>query len=83
MSLFFPAVFVNVACEQQNLKLAKDSLPEIDSKVTPGKAGVTHELCAGIIDKDISPVEIARQEVLEEVGYDVPVERLEKIMTGR
>ena len=41
--------------------------------------GFTYELCAGICDKDKSNIEIAREEVLEECGYDVEVDRLEKI----
>lgn len=41
------------------------------------------ELCAGIVDKDKSWIEIAREEVLEECGYDVPVERIEEVLTFR
>ncbi|DAB32336.1 MAG TPA: NUDIX hydrolase [Sulfurospirillum sp. UBA11407] len=41
--------------------------------------GFTYELCAGIVDKDKSLKEIAYEEVLEETGYDVPLEALEKI----
>ena len=41
--------------------------------------GYTYELCAGIIDKDLSDKEIAREEVLEECGYDVPLKSIEKI----
>ena len=41
--------------------------------------GITYELCAGIVDKDASNAQIAKEEVLEECGYDVPVENLEKI----
>lgn len=41
--------------------------------------GFTYELCAGIVDKDKSLIEIAQEEVLEETGYDVPLEKLEKI----
>jgi UDP-sugar diphosphatase len=41
--------------------------------------GYTYELCAGIIDKNISDVEIAKEEVLEECGYDIPVESFSKI----
>ena len=37
----------------------------------PGREGVTFELCAGIVDKQISLEEIAREEVLEETGYVV------------
>uniref|UniRef100_A0A4W5JQ99 Nudix (nucleoside diphosphate linked moiety X)-type motif 14 n=1 Tax=Hucho hucho TaxID=62062 RepID=A0A4W5JQ99_9TELE len=46
----------------------------------PGTAGMTYELCAGLVDKaDLSLEEIARQEVLEECGYDVPVAKLRRI----
>lgn len=45
--------------------------------------GITIELCAGIVDKEKPWNEIAREEVLEECGYDVPVDRLEEIITFR
>ena len=41
--------------------------------------GYMYELCAGIVDKECSNVQIAKEEILEECGYDVPVERIEKI----
>ncbi|MDP2850961.1 MAG: NUDIX hydrolase [Sulfuricurvum sp.] len=41
--------------------------------------GYTYELCAGIIDKDKSLVEIAHEEILEECGYHVPLEKIERI----
>lgn len=62
---------------------AGDSIENIDLEKYPPKIGVTLELCAGIVDKDLPLVEIAREEVLEECGYDVPVERMEEIMTYR
>jgi len=43
------------------------------------KNGYTYELCAGIIDKEISDIEIAKEEVLEECGYDIPLESFSKI----
>uniref|UniRef100_A0A3P8UQN8 Uridine diphosphate glucose pyrophosphatase NUDT14 n=1 Tax=Cynoglossus semilaevis TaxID=244447 RepID=A0A3P8UQN8_CYNSE len=50
----------------------------------PASTGVTYELCAGLVDKpDLSLEEIARQEVLEECGYDVPVSKLRKITSYR
>ena len=55
----------------------------IDQSVTPISAGVTIELCAGLVDKDCSLAETARQEVLEECGYDVPVEQFEVIVAAR
>ena len=41
--------------------------------------GFTHELCAGIVDKELSLVEIAQEEILEETGYAVPPDRIKKI----
>ncbi len=41
--------------------------------------GFTYELCAGLCDKNLCNTEIAREEVLEECGYDVKSERLKKI----
>lgn len=50
----------------------------------PASAGVTYELCAGIVDKpDLSLEEIACQEVLEECGYEVPVSKLRRITSYR
>ena len=39
----------------------------------------TYELCAGIVDKNKSLVQIAKEEIDEECGYDVPLESIEKI----
>lgn len=41
--------------------------------------GFTYELCAGIVDKDKSLVEIAHEEIFEECGYYVPLEKIEKV----
>ena len=41
--------------------------------------GMTIELCAGIVDKDLSLEEIAKEEIEEECGYAVPLENLERI----
>ncbi|KAL8168841.1 UNVERIFIED_CONTAM: hypothetical protein K2H54_019913 [Gekko kuhli] len=50
----------------------------------PASVGVTYELCAGIIDKpELSLEEIARQEVLEECGYEVPLASLQRITSYR
>lgn len=49
----------------------------------PATLGFTLELCAGIIDKSKPFIEIAREEVLEECGYDVPLERIEEVLTYR
>jgi len=41
--------------------------------------GYTYELCAGIVDKDKSLVEIAHEEILEECGFYIPLEKITKI----
>lgn len=53
------------------------------SQVPPSK-GVTLELCAGIMDKkELTDKETAKEEVLEECGYDVPLEKFESIIKLR
>lgn len=41
--------------------------------------GMTVELCAGIVDKELSLEQIAKEEIDEECGYDVPLEKIERI----
>lgn len=53
---------------------------KIDLIKYPAKLGITLELCAGIVDKNLTLNEIAREEVLEECGFNVPVERLEEVL---
>jgi len=43
------------------------------------KEGMSIELCAGIVDKELTLQEIAQEEIEEECGYDVPLENVEKI----
>ncbi|MBD3797769.1 MAG: NUDIX hydrolase [Campylobacterales bacterium] len=38
--------------------------------------GYMYELCAGIVDKELSLAQIAQEEVIEECGYDVPLENI-------
>lgn len=57
---------------------------ESSSQWPPATVGVTYELCAGLVDKpELSLEEIARQEVLEECGYDVPASKLKRITSYR
>lgn len=49
----------------------------------PVSLAFTNELCAGIVDKSKPLIEIAKEEILEECGYNVPVERIELVMTYR
>jgi len=41
--------------------------------------GYTYELCAGIIDKAASDKQIAKEEILEECGYEVELESIEYV----
>ncbi|XP_055335320.1 uridine diphosphate glucose pyrophosphatase NUDT14-like [Paramacrobiotus metropolitanus] len=55
----------------------------VDVSKFPISAGVTYELCAGIVDKDLPLEVIAQQEVFEETGYSVRAEDLERITSMR
>lgn len=59
----------------------KDRRGKIDTSKYPASLGVTLEFCAGLEDKNVPSIQIAKEEVLEECGYDVPLECLEKINT--
>ena len=41
--------------------------------------GMTVEMCAGLIDKDKSLEQIAKEEIEEECGFNVPLEKIERI----
>lgn len=41
--------------------------------------GFTYELCAGLIDKAKSNIEIAKEEILEECGYEVEIKNIKKV----
>ncbi|XP_065203665.1 uridine diphosphate glucose pyrophosphatase NUDT14-like [Planococcus citri] len=69
---FRPAVYV------QNIPLQDRNGP-IDLVKYPPNLGITVEFCAGIVDKNKSLREIAKEEVLEETGYDVSIENLHEI----
>ncbi len=43
------------------------------------KDAYMYELCAGIVDKELSLKEIAQEEILEECGYDVPLLNIQRI----
>ncbi|XP_064781126.1 uridine diphosphate glucose pyrophosphatase NUDT14 [Oncorhynchus masou masou] len=89
---FRPAVYM---CEWERTKpKAPDASEQVaeekegaavgGGETPPGSVGMTYELCAGLVDKaDLSLEEIARQEVLEECGYDVPVTKLRRITSYR
>jgi UDP-sugar diphosphatase len=45
----------------------------------PVNDGHVYECCAGIVDKDIPLIEIAREEILEEIGYDISLDDIQFI----
>ena len=62
--------------EQDAFVLVKQFRPAV---YLNNQNGMTVELCAGIVDKKLSLDQIAKEEIEEECGYDVPLHRLEKI----
>jgi 8-oxo-dGTP pyrophosphatase MutT (NUDIX family) len=52
-------------------------LDEIKWDNYPISMGETTELCAGMMDKfGLSPAETVRMEIIEECGYDVPLDKI-------
>lgn len=77
---FRPAVFMSNCLEVQR---AKDPY-KVDFAHANPEAGITYELCSGIVDKeDKNLLEITREEILEECGYDVPLKNIYEVNTFR
>jgi UDP-sugar diphosphatase len=71
---------------RQSDDLRTETVQKIDSSIpytAPPACGISYELCAGIVDKQISLTEIAREEILEECGYDVPVGEIKRATSWR
>lgn len=62
--------------EKDSFILVKQLRPAV---LHANEDGYMYELCAGIIDKKGSIEQIAKEEVLEECGYDLPTQNLQKI----
>lgn len=62
--------------ERESLIVVRQFRPPVYLK---NNDGYTYELCAGIVDKEKSLVEIAHEEVLEECGYLVPLDQIERV----
>lgn len=43
--------------------------------------GMMYELCAGLVDKKASNIQIAKEEILEECGYDIPLTNIKEMTT--
>lgn len=52
-----------------------------DQPDPPLSVGFSHELCAGIIDKNKPLQQIAQEEVLEETGYNAPADSIQPVVT--
>ncbi|KAK3772179.1 hypothetical protein RRG08_035220 [Elysia crispata] len=75
---FRPAIYIATAKIE-----VRDGVEMIDTEKYPGHLGLTLELCSGIVDKDKPVASIAKEEILEECGYDVPLENIRKITSAR
>ncbi|XPV69712.1 MAG: NUDIX domain-containing protein [Halarcobacter sp.] len=74
----FDSVAVLLFHEEKNsFLLVKQFRPPV--YLNDSKKLCTYELCAGIVDKDKSLEYIAKEEIDEECGFDVPLENIEKI----
>lgn len=86
---FRPAVYMHVNRKLHQKPEAEGSevrIMEEDATLpltAPAVEGVTYELCAGIVDKNISLKCLAKQEILEECGYDVPEDKIQRITSFR
>lgn len=62
--------------QEESFVLVKQFRPAV---YLNNQEGMTVELCAGIVDKELTLEEIAKEEIEEECGYDVPLQSIERI----
>ena len=62
--------------ERESFVLVKQFRPPVYHR---NGDGMTIELCAGLIDKDKSLVQIAKEEIEEECGFSISVDKIERI----
>ena len=55
----------------------------MDTDKYPGTLGLCLELCAGLIDKNHSAQETAQMELMEECGYKVPLDHIQRVTSYR
>lgn len=80
--LFISAVYYSIISSDPNYETLL-ATPETLLEKYPPQLAFTNELCAGIVDKSKSLIEIAHEEIVEECGYNVPIERIELVMSYR
>ncbi|XP_015589301.1 uridine diphosphate glucose pyrophosphatase-like [Cephus cinctus] len=71
---FRPATYYSCLPERKDV---------VDLNQYPPSLGLSLELCDGIVDKDKPVVEIARDELREECGYEAPTSAFTKVLTYR
>ncbi|XP_076443074.1 uridine diphosphate glucose pyrophosphatase NUDT14-like isoform X1 [Babylonia areolata] len=76
---FRPAVYLKDVTTHKD----EDGVERVDTDKFPGSMGLCLELCAGILDKSHSAQETAQLELMEECGYKVPLDSIQKITTFR
>ncbi|CAL8080851.1 unnamed protein product [Orchesella dallaii] len=79
---FRPAVFVCGALPSSSSNSLKN-LKSMDWSKVPLEMGITLEIPGGILDEDITPEEAIKQEILEECGYDVPLQGIMRLAEYR
>ena len=62
--------------DEQSFILVKQFRPAV---YVNNKEGMSVELCAGIVDKELTLQQIAQEEIEEECGFAVPLNKIEKI----
>jgi len=65
--------------EKSSFLLVKQFRPAVFINNKDGNDGHTYEICAGLMDKNLSEKETIKEEVLEECGYEIELENIIKI----
>eukprot|EP00795_Rhopilema_esculentum_P003442 gene3442-1818_t len=81
---FRPALYMFLNNEANGKERSDLSEEKGEVAITaPFQSAVTYELCAGIVDKRKTLKEIAKEEVLEETGYEISTDQLEELFSCR
>ena len=79
---FRPAVYLSTLTKNMS-DLSEFDPTKLQTPVND-KVGYTLELCAGLADKEgMTPQQVMREEIVEETGYDVPLESVKFICSFR
>lgn len=65
--------------EKESFLLVKQFRPAVFVNNHDDNDGFTYELCAGLMDKNLSEKQTIKEEVLEECGYEIELENIIKI----